>query len=343
LYQLFEYMKPTFFFIAYFIVVNASAQQKDFTVQKLSLPSEIEYYDNQFSGMCIYKDALFLMSESRLQDNREAKLYAIKMADIDRKMTDTSFILPFKKISIKNLDILRDKMNVLGDDYEGLEAIVIENDEVYLTVETATASNNCYLLKGILKDSTVELDVKFLSPLPKPIDKNNNHIYNAGFEAMAMVDKTVLNFFEYNWFPEKNLVVAVTPTTLTSVMYQLPTMEKIPFRITDITKTSKNTFTAINFFYKGDGEDTVYRVSKKDKANDKLIRDGYGYKSYCRLVKLKYKNYKFTWETLWEFPVEYMNYNWEAIAAYKAGYFILNDKYIPARPYSSVLLYIKPL
>ena len=256
---------------------------------------------------------------------------------------DTSFILPFRKIVIKNIDILRDKMNVLGDDYEGLEAIVIEDDEVYLTAETATPSNNCYLLKGILKDSIIELDVKFLSPLPKPVDKNNHHIYNAGFEGMAMVDKTVLNFFEYNWFLEKNLVIAVTPTTLTSVMYQLPTMEKIPFRITDITKTSKNTFTAINYFYKGDGEDTVYRVSKKDRAYDKLIRDGYGYKSYCRLVKLKYKNYEFTWEPLWEFPVEYMSYNWEAIAAYKDGYFILNDKYTPARPYSSVLLYIKPL
>jgi hypothetical protein len=343
LYQLFEYMKRPFFLIAYFIVVTAHAQQKDFTLQKLSLPAEIEYYDNQFSGMYIYKETLFLMSESRLQDNREAKLYAIKTTDIDRKIMDTSFVLPFNKMAIKNLDILRDKMNVLGDDYEGLEAIAMEDNEVYLTVETATPSNNCYLLKGILKDSSVELDVKFLSPLPKPIDKNNNHIYNAGFEAIAMVDKTVLSFFEYNWFPEKNLVVAITPTTLTSVMYQLPTIEKIPFRITDITKTSKNTFTAINYFYKGDGEDAVYRVDKKDKANDKLIRDGYGYKSYCRLIKLKYKNYKFTWESLWEFPVEYMSYNWEAIATYKDGYFIMNDKYTPAKPYSSVLLYIKPL
>jgi hypothetical protein len=342
LYQLFEYMKPTFFLIAYFITATVYAQQKDFTVQKLSLPSEIEYYDNQFSGMCIYKDVLFLMSESRLQDNREAKLYAIKTADIDRKIMDTSFVLPFKKYTITNLAAMRNKMNVLGDDYEGLEAILMEDNEVYLTVETATPSNNCYLLKGILKDSTIELDIKFLSPLPKPIDKNNNHIYNAGFEAMAMVDKTVLNFFEYNWFSEKNLAIAVTPTTLTSVMYQLPTVEKIPFRITDITKTSKNTFTAINFFYKGDGEDTVYRVNKKDKANDKLIRDGYGYKSYCRLVKLKYKSYKFTWEPLWEFPVEFMSYNWEAIAAYKDGYFIMNDKYTSARPYSSILLYIKP-
>jgi hypothetical protein len=336
-------MKKILILLLFFYCNEAFAQQKNFTVQKLSLPSEIEYYDNQFSGMCIYKENLFLMSESRLQDNKEAKLYAIKMADIDRKMTDTSYILPFKKYMISNLTTMRDKMNVLGDDYEGLEAIVIDDNIVYLTVETATPSNNCYLLKGVLKDSLVEIDVKFMSPLPKPIDKNNNHIYNAGFEAMAMVDKTVLNFFEYNWFPEKNLVIAVTPTTLTSVIYQLPSIEKIPFRITDITKTSKNTFTAINFFYKGDGEDTVYRVNKKDKANDRLIRDGYGYKSYCRLVKLKYKNYKFTWEPLWEFPVEYMSHNWEAIAAYKDGYFIMNDKYTAARPYSSVLLYIKPL
>jgi hypothetical protein len=319
------------------------AQQKDFTVQKLSLPAEIEYYDNQFSGMYIYKEALFLMSESRLQDNREAKLYAIKMTDVDRKMTDTAFVLPFKKYVIKNLEILRNKMNVLGDDYEGLEAIAIEDNEVYLTVETTTPSNKCYLIKGILKDTVVELDVAFLSPLPKPVDKNNNHIYNAGFEAIAIIDKTIFTFFEYNWFPEKNLAIAITPTVFTSVMYQLPTVEKIPFRITDITKTSKSTFTAINFFYKGEGEDTVYRVNKKDKANDNLIRDGYGYKSYCRLVKLKYKNYKFTWEPLWEFPVEYMGYNWEAIASYKEGYFIMNDKYTTARPYSSVLLYIKPL
>jgi hypothetical protein len=41
--------------------------------------------------------------------------------------------------------------------------------------------------------------------------------------------------------------------------------------------------------------------------------------------------------------VEYMSYNWEAIAAYKDGYFIMNDKYTAARPYSSVLLYVKPV
>jgi hypothetical protein len=318
-------------------------QKKDFSVVKIGLPEEIDYYDNQFSGMNINKDMLFLMSESRLQDNREAKLYAIKTKDLDHKMNDTNFVLPFKKYAIKNMQLLRKRMEVLGDDYEGLEAMMMDDRRVYFTVETATPSNNCYLLRGILMDSTVELDVSFLSPLPKPITPDNKHIYNAGFEAMTMVDQTILSFFEYNWFEDKNVAIAISPSEYTGLMYQLPEMEKIPFRITDITKSGKNAFTALNYFYKGDGEDTVYRVNKKDKANDKLIRDGYGYKSYCRLIKLKYKNYKFTWEPLWELPVEYMSYNWEAIAAYKEGYFIMNDKYTAARPYNSVLLYIKPI
>ncbi len=335
-------MKNIAFLICFFCINHAIAQHTDFSVNNIALPTEISYYDNQFSGLCVHEDKLFLMSESRLQDNAEAKLYAINLTDIETKMVDSNFILPFKKYTIKNLQILRDKMYELGDDYEGLEAIVIEGNEVQLTVETATASNNCYLLKGILQDTAVELDLKVLIPLPKPINKENKHIYNAGFEAMAMIDKTLYTFFEYNYFEEKNLVIALTPVSFRDVLIQIPTIEKLPFRLTDITKTGKNSFTAINYFYKGGGDDEVYRVPKSDKENDKLIRDGYGYKSYCRLIKLKYKNYKFTWEPLWDLPYQYMSYNWEGIAAYKDGYFLINDKYTPAKPYSSVLLYLKP-
>ena len=36
-----------------------------------------------------------------------------------------------------------------------------------------------------------------------------------------------------------------------------------------------------------------------------------------------------------------MGYNWEGIAAYKAGYFIINDKYTPSRPYRTTLLYLQ--
>lgn len=324
-------------------LLNMCVKAQDFTVNNISLPPEIAYYDNQFSGLYVYEGKLFVMSESRLQDNAEAKLYSILLTDLDHKMADTSYVLPYKKYHIYNLDLLRENMQARGDDYEGLEAIVIKDNDVYLSVETATPSNNCYLLKGQLSDTAVVMDLKVMLPLPKPITPENKHVYNAGFEAMTMIDESIVSVFEYNYFEKNNCAIAITPWSYTGVAYQKNPIEAIPFRITDITKTSKTTFTAINFFYKGDGADEVYRVPKTDKANDKLIRDGFGYKSYCRLVKLKYKKNKFTWEPLWDLPVAYMSYNWEGIAAYKEGYFIINDKYTAARPYSTVLLYVAPI
>ncbi len=334
-------MKIIFFFLCCSCLSISFAQNKNFIVKNISLPPELSYYDNQFSGLSIYDGKLFLMSESRLEDSAEAKLYEINITDIEKKIVDSSMVLPYKKIAIKNLNALRNKMDELGDEYEGLEAISIEQNMVYLTVETTTPSKNCYLLKGVLTDSTVELDVFFLPILPKPITKAGEHIYNAGFESAAVIDNTIFCFYEYNFFDEKNLVVALTPFSLNRVMYQIPSIEKLPFRLTDITKTGSNTFTGINYFYKGGGNDAVYRTPKNDKQNDKLIRDEYGYKSYCRLIKIKYKNQQFSWEPLWQFPYEYMGYNWEGIAAYKNGYFIINDKYTREKPYSSVLLYLE--
>jgi hypothetical protein len=336
-------MKIFILFCVSFFASNANAQKAKFTIQKLKLPAEIEYYNNQFSGLYITNDNLMLLSESRLQDNAEAKLYAIKTADVEKNMKDSNYVLPYKKISIKNLQILRDKMKVIGDDYEGLEAITIKDNTVYLSVETATPSNNCYLLRGILQDSILNMDILFMLPTPKPEDASGKHIYNAGYEAITTINDAVYNIFEYNYFPKNNnIALAIIPTSYTKVAYQKTYVNEIPFRVTDITKTSKKTFTAINYFYKGEGDDEVYRVPKNDVKNDTLIRDKKGYKSYCRLITIEYKKNNFTWKPLWEFPAQYWAYNWEGIAAYKKGYFIINDKYTPARPYGTVLLYVSP-
>jgi hypothetical protein len=317
-------------------------QSKGFDVVKIGLPAAISYYDNQFSGMFLQDEKLYLMSESRLQDKREAKIFVIKIADINRKMLDTSYKMHFETYPIKNLELLREKMEGLGDDYEGLEAMYLDGDNIYLTVETATPSKNCYLLRGNLYENAIFLEPSFLLPMPKPTTNNGGHIYNAGFEALTMIDLSLISIFEYNSFAKDNAAIAITPQSYTRALYQKVNMDILPFRITDITKTGKNTFTAINYFYKGEGADTVYRVPKTDAKNDPLIRDASGYKGYCRLIKLKYKNYKFSWEPFWEFPKEYMEYNWECIAEHNGGYFILNDKYTPKKPYSSVLLYLLP-
>jgi hypothetical protein len=334
-------MRIKFLLIALHVCMYGFGQSQDFSIKKFKLPSEIAYYDNQFSGLCIANENLILLSESRLQDNAEAKLYTIALKDLEKQITDTNYILPFKKIKIKNLDFLREKMMDKGDEYEGLEAITIKDGNVYLSVETATPSNNCYLLKGSFVDSVLVLDKLFLLPTPKPFDANGKHIYNAGYESLATIDDIVFNIFEYNSFiQDNNFAIGIIPIAFNSVAYQRNVVKELPFRITDITKTNKNNFVAINYFFKGGGDDSVYRVPPNDLENDKFIRDEKGYKSYCRLVTLNFKKSTFSWKPYWEFPKEYMSYNWEGIAAYKDGYFIINDKYTPAKPYSSVLLYL---
>lgn len=320
----------------------ALAQTSSFAVHPVSLPKELEFYDNQFSGLAISNGKLFLLSESRLQDKAEAKLYTVQLADLDRKLLDTTYILPYQKIPLNNISALRTKMKAAGQNYEGLEAIVIDGNKVYLAVETATPSANCYLLKGRLTSKAVDLDTTFLVTLAKPLAADGSHIYNAGFEALTKANKQLVAFFEFNSFPGQNYASGLGKQQFSAKQSprQLP-FAPLPFRITDITAVGKNHFTAINYFFKGGGDDAVYRTPATDATNTKLITDPSGFKNYCRLVDITFKNNRFTWQPLWEFPEPYMGYNWEGMAAYKGGYFIINDKYTPSRPYRTTLLYLQ--
>ncbi len=334
-------MKLLWVFVLFFLCLTALGQKKNFTVLNISLPAEISDYDNQFSGLSIQKENLYLMSESRLQDSAEAKLYSIKLADLEKKITDTAYILPYKKFHVYNLEWLRERINRKGDEYEGLEAIVMNGNDVYFSIETTTASLNCYLLKGQINDTALILYTDFFISMPKPVTVDSLHIYNAGFEALTMLETNIMAaFFEFNYFTNYNQVLRIIPQFTEIGRFHHFKLQRLPFRLTDITSTGENKFTAINYFYKGGGADTVYRPYAGDISN-KLILDDSGYGNYCRLVQLKYKNFKFSWKPLWEFPKEYAGYNWEGIAVYKNGYFIINDKYTPEKPYKTVLLYLK--
>ncbi len=317
--------------------ISSVGQTKQFTIHTIALPPEISYYDNQFSGLQISNGKLYLMAESRLQDKQEARLYSVYLSDIDRHLKDKTYILPFQKIVIHGLDSLAGKMKNAQQDYEGLEAFVIDYPNVYFSVETTTPSPYCYLLKGKLDNNNIYLEQTLL-PIKKPRLPNNNIVYNAGFEAIALIQNRLNSFYEYNYF-DRNYVYSYDKE-LTVPSRDSLIIDKLPFRITDITKKGGNHFTAINYFYKGEGADTVYRVRATDR-NNALIKTGNAYQNYCRLIDIKYNRKHFSWKPIWIFPGEYASYNWEGIAAYKKGYFIINDKYTPARPYSSVLLYVR--
>jgi hypothetical protein len=82
----------------------------------------------------------------------------------------------------------------------------------------------------------------------------------------------------------------------------------------------------------------VYRP-RADDPNARLVQQGSSYQSYSRLIALRYKRNQISWKPLFELPREYMTYNWEGLAPYRKGYFLINDKYGPSN--QSTLLYLR--
>lgn len=335
-------MKHLYFILAVLLVTFfAQAQPAAFKIHDIPLPAQIRYDENQFSGLFVQGKQLFLMPECRLQQGHEAKLYVLNLARFKKNSRDTAFSKRWKKINIHGLDSLRNRIDATGNEFEGLEAIVVEGNTVYLSVETSTASPDCFLLKGILSDTALTMDTRFLAALPKFKGADGKPVYNAGFEAVTKQGAFFYAFYEYNYFNHTNEVRVLDKYSFTgnNCDHTLP-IQKLPFRITDITHTVNNRFTAINYFYQGGGPDTVYRVPASDTASYQLTTDSGRFVPYCRLVNLELKEEGIEWNTLWEFPKQYCVYNWEGIAAWKNGFFIINDKY-SAKPFRSTLLYLE--
>ncbi|MEN9548347.1 MAG: hypothetical protein RIR12_938 [Bacteroidota bacterium] len=317
------------------------AQGHSYKVHALTLPPEVAHPENQFSAIQVYNKHLYLISESRLQENAEAKMYAAPLGVLKKAIKDTAYTLPFIKYSILHLDILRAKMKKLGNDYEGLEATIFENNTVYFSVETETNSPDCYIIKGELGANKLILDTNFLIPIPKFTQSNGKPIYNACYEAMVKDGGNIYTFYEYNAFPQGNFAQVLDRFSLMgNSCHHLFPMQALPFRITDITAKGNHHYTAINFFYKGDGADAVYRPAGTDSLNNNLVFKNGQYHNYARLIDVHIQENGISWQPIGELPEKYQGHNWECIAAYKKGYFLMNDKYTTVRPNKSTLLYL---
>lgn len=319
------------------LVGNICFGQKKLDVHSIKLPENVSYYDNQYSSLYVSNGALFLMSESRLEDKRPAFVDKISEKELNRAIKDSNYIVRNTRLPILGLEAIRAQLETRNQKYEGLEAMAIQGEDIFFSIETDTPSDSCYLLKGKLNNHAVILDSIHFLGLPKPKDENGKNVYNAGYESLEVKGNQLFAVFEYNYFSKENQLVVVNkdlePATL-----EYKTIAKIPFRITDISDT-KGGFYAINYFFNGGGGDAVYRIDKHEKDYNTIFADG-KWKSYARIVKLIDRKDSFSYESIIDLPEKYWAYNWEGLAMYKKGFFILNDKYTPKRPYQSILLYM---
>ncbi|RSK48337.1 hypothetical protein [Hymenobacter rigui] len=314
-------------------------QKAPFAIRTIPLPPEIADKNNQFSGLYLRGMELLLLSESRLQDQAEAKVYGISLSSLEAQLAGNSKDVHYKKYRIRGLDRIRARIDSACQLYEGLEGLTMIGNDAYFTIETATESAYCYVVKGSLSEenATITMDARYLVPLAKPALTDGTHIHNAGFEAATGYNQSLLFLFEYNYFTHDNIAFRLPTAAVRNDVPQYVPVQRLPFRITDLVYEGKNRFTAINYFFSGD-EDSVYRAPAAD-PNARFIRSGSGYQNYCRLISMRYRRDKITWKPLFELPREYMTYNWEGLAAYWGGYFLINDKYGPSG--QSTLLYLQ--
>jgi len=331
-----------FFLLATLLLpCSVLAQQAAFDVQNISLPAELLDAENQYSSLNIYKKQILLMAESRVLEKQEAKLYCVSLRQIDKKLKDSSHVLAYKKIPIKGLEFAVNKMLEQKQVCEGLEAMVIHGSDVYFSVETTTPSDYVYLLKGKMKKKAVVLDSTFMLPIWKPRNSRAEIIYNASFECMEWYHDRLFIFFEFNYFDRQDYVYSYNGALEPASKDSFP-IDKMPYRISDLKANGVDHFIAVNSFYKGGGKDTINRPHTYDTAAYRLVHDEKGFHDYTRLVDIHFNGSHFTWQPVFEMPKMYEGFNWEGIACYKNGYFLITDKYAPSKPYYSKFVYLKP-
>lgn len=329
------------FIVWLFIGCSASkpvSKIKTLQVSQYHLPSELEDAEKQFSGLYISDNKLWLLPECRVQENQEAVLYTVPLPLLDDVDIEKNDSLVYSKIPMQGLFFLVTKMEAQGQKYEGLEAMVINKNKIFLSVETSTLSPLEFILQGSIINNEVILDTSFLYPFRKPL-KNGERVYNASLESLGFYDQHLYGVFEYNTFPGRNFVYRIDTSSWNNP--EAVSIDPLPFRITDIGFVSPDHAVAINYFYNGGGRDAEFRPSKEEPWYS-LVTGNSGFYSYNRLLDLHFTKNKITWSVLGEMPKIYWQYNWEGIAAYKGGYFLINDKYTSSRPYKTVLLFVKP-
>lgn len=315
------------------ITLSAVIARAQNVYKNIPLPKDISGVNEEFSGMTIYGNHLYL--EPQYGDHKETKLdgdfalYRILTDSIGRVIDgqDTA-LTAYKTISVKKLNLLPDSVKA---NYEGFEAISIVNNTVFLSIETDDKYAYCFILKGKLDTvkGEVTIDpVHFISLQRYP------SISNAGFESVTYLPKEnkLLAYYEFNAMPKGGCGYLID-TSFNKAPEQLKT-PFLYFRITDIAAASNGHIYGINYFWNGDYNaylnndwvknpeaaisKAIHELGGKLKADPGYLRNN----PYAAIVTLDSRKSK-QWKYVRSF--DGVKNNWEGIALYKKGALIVTD------------------
>lgn len=223
--------------------VNSNFQE-EMPVVRLNLSNPLDKPAAEISGLAWAGDWLVLLPQ--YPDRFENQLYRISRDDLVSAIQD-----PAKQLNIQPIKFLSAGLEKSVPGFEGFEAIAVNENDAYLTIETHSAGTKGYLVKGIWQDDyhQLTLDAGTLTEIPSQMN-----ISNSSYESVLVFGQRVITLYEANGANINSQPQAqmFDLNLLSPAGLNFPTVE---YRITDATPPDDHgEFWAINYFFPGDAE-----------------------------------------------------------------------------------------
>jgi len=281
------------------------ADDIEIAVQDIPLEGNIARDTTEVSGMTWFNDTLLLVPQYAGD-----RIYAIP-----RTTLNDFFAGNIESITPDEFPFDKPNMNSLVRGYEGFEAIAINGETVYLTIEVSLASGmKSYLISGMIDENGIVLDEESLVEIPQP-----TNISNAAHETLVFIDGVPLAIYEQN--ENANIAKLITESEMVDV-----TIPTIPYRITDATTVIDNQFYVINYLFSGSGnkvsDDIVLQNTTQGATHEA--------KNHVeRIVLLEWQDgeIQIVENGIHQLRLTDAERNWEGIARYADGVLIATDKF----------------
>lgn len=288
-------------------------------IDTLPITIDVKYRVNEeFSGIAVKGDSLYLLPQCAGWGSAKYIYRFSAKEAVDNAHDSTKPGIRAIKIRLYGLDALRNEKQIKKS-YDGFEAITIVGDSCYILIESKDEDPFCYLIKAVFDG-----DGLIVQPHPVELRKPRQK-KNVGFEAMYYdpIANRLKIFFEYNGFdtaPDTTAIGYEVNTNMSSATkFAVPVL---PFRLTDITMTNTGDIYGINFYWGGEYKQYLSFAADNLQASEKfpglsLKEDTNEY--FGRIVRLRNNEWTGVGD-LFSTKI-----NWEGIAAYYNGFFLIAD------------------
>ncbi len=303
---------------------SSTGQEEE--VLEIPLPEPLNENAMEYSGLAWYQDKLVLLPQYPLRgsENGTGKLYAIEKGALLNYIDHPNG----QALLVSEVPFDDNGLSKSIPSFEGFEALVFSDDQVFMTVETHNGNPMMgYLVSGTGEKNLERIELNPSTLLEIPPQTN---FMNASDEALTIYDSKIYTFFEDNGAtqnpqPKAHVFdLGLNPKGTIS----FPSIE---FRVTDATETTKEgTFWIMNYFYPGD----IHLATKFDPIAAQF-GEGPTHASserVERILELKFDNGKIVLSQNAPLQLSLQSdgesRNWEGLARLDdLGFLIVTDKY----------------